>query len=74
MEIKYLRKNNLIIGLFGISLFFLVMSVLYFVIYSNIEKDFVVFMPFIVLSGLFIFLVGAILVALAISNSIKRYR
>lgn len=62
-------KQNSIIILFGLSLFFLVMAVLYSLLSLAPEgaPDFLqVFVPLVVLSGFFIFLVGAVLVALAV--------
>jgi hypothetical protein len=65
-------KNNWIIALFGLSLYFLVMTVLYTIINldpeNTLPKSLEVFAPFVVLSGFFIFLIGAMLVALAIFN------
>ncbi|VVB77870.1 Uncharacterised protein [uncultured archaeon] len=62
-------KQSWVTILFGLSLFFLVMSVLYFIISlaPKGEPDFLgMFAPFVILSGLFIFLIGAMLVALSI--------
>jgi len=63
------KNNNFISGFLGIVLFFLVMSVLYIlislsIVYQFNELQFMI--PFIVLSGFFIFLVAAILLALSI--------
>ncbi len=55
--------------LFGLILFFLVMSVIYSVMFLAPKGDLKfmgIFVPFIVFSGFFIFLIGAILVALSI--------
>lgn len=61
-------RKNFILGLMGITLFFLVLSVLYvFIRYTNDNSNILApFIPLVVLSGFFIFLVGAFLVALAI--------
>lgn len=62
-------KNIGIIALFGFSLFFLVMAVLYSIIYlapKNLSETLQIFAPLVVFSGFFIFLIGAILVALSI--------
>ena len=61
-------KNNWIIVLFGFSLFLLVMTVLHTLIFltpEGLKGNLEVFAPFIVLSGFFIFLIGAMLVALS---------
>jgi hypothetical protein len=62
-------KNNQIIILFGFSLFFLVMVVLYSVIFlapKNLKEGMQIFAPLVVFSGFFIFLIGAMLVALSL--------
>ena len=62
-------KQNWVIVLSGLSLFFLVMAVLYSIILLAPEgaPGFLsIFVPFVVFSGFFIFLVGAMLVALSI--------
>jgi len=62
-------KQNLVTILFGLSSFFLVLSVLYSILF--IVPDFEhsslgVFIPLVVFTGFFIFLIGAMLVALSI--------
>ena len=62
-------KNNNIIILFGFSLFFLVMAVLYSIIFlapKNLNEGMQIFVPLVVFSGFFIFLIAAMLVALSI--------
>jgi len=62
-------KQNWVIILFGLSLFFLVMAVLYSVIFLAPEgapKFLQMFVPLVVFTGFFIFLIGAVLVALSI--------
>ena len=68
-------NNNFILGFLGIVLFFLVISVLYVFIFLSIEfqfneLDFMI--PLIVLSGFFIFLVAAILLALFIYGAFNK--
>lgn len=67
-------RKELILGLLGITLFFMVMTVLYGILsYTQGREDvFVPVFPFIVLSGFFIFLVGAMLVALSLSRIISQ--
>ena len=63
------ENNNFILGFFGIVLFFLVISVLYLTIFLSDTIEFMglqFFMPLIVLTGFFIFLVAAMLLALSI--------
>jgi hypothetical protein len=79
MKTKISRKNNnFILGFLGIVLFFLVISVLYIFFFLSLKlqiNDFQFMMPLVILTGFFIFLVGAILVALAISRRfIRRIR
>jgi len=62
-------KQNWVTLLFGFSLFFLVMTVLYAVIFlaPKGEPDFLgIFVPLVIFSGFFIFLIGAMLVALSV--------
>jgi hypothetical protein len=62
-------RQNLAALLFGLSLFFLVLSVIYSIMFlaPKGEPDFLgIFIPFVVFSGFFIFLIGAILVALSL--------
>lgn len=66
---KYQQTDIMILAVLGLILFFLVLSVLYFIIYlSGIYKlvSLQAFVPFIVFTGFFIFLIGAILLALSI--------
>ena len=71
-----MRKDNILIGLIGIILFFLVLSVLYIILTSESVLGFKTesvlqgLMPFVVLTGFFIFLVGAMLVSQAIHRII----
>jgi hypothetical protein len=68
------NNNNLILGLFGVTLFFLVVSVLYFTMFfsETIEKNNLdIFMPLVVLTGLFIFLVAAMFVAMSIFRNLN---
>ena len=67
-------KNNWVIILFGLSLFFLVMSIFYTIIVANPDVDKIpeVFAPFIILSGFFIFLIGAVLFALGLHKIILK--
>ncbi len=77
MVIKRSQNNNFILGFLGIVLFFLVVSVLYIVIFlSDIMgvNNFQFIMPFVVLSGFFIFLVGAMLLALSIYRAFNKIR
>ena len=70
-------KNNWIIALFGFSLFFLVMAVLYSMIYSapiNLPDILQIFFPLVIFSGFFIFLVGAALVALSIFKMLGGFK
>jgi len=68
-------KNNWIIVLFGLSLFFLVLSVLYTMMFvfpeNDVENRFQIFIPLVVFSGFFIFLIAAMLVALSLYNMMK---
>ena len=65
-------RKNVILGLAGLTLFFLVISVFYiFVIYTERNPDVLKpFIPFVIFSGFFIFLIGAILLALSLSRII----
>jgi hypothetical protein len=68
-------KNNSIIALFGLSLFFLVMSVLYTIIFlvpKNLSETLQVFAPLVVFTGFFIFLIGAFLVAMSIYKKLNK--
>ena len=74
---KYNQKDNFILGLFGMILFFLVISVIYIMILiSELTslKEFQIFMPLIVFSGFFIFLIGAMLLALSIFKAFGGFR
>jgi len=74
---KYKHKNVLILALAGLTLFFLVMAVLYIIILFSyiIPLDFLqAFVPFIVFSGFFIFLIGAILLAMSIFKRFGGFR
>lgn len=65
----YRQKNISLLVLMGLILFFLVIAVLYSIILLSEKipiKDFQEFMPLIVFSGFFIFLIGAMLIALSI--------
>ena len=67
--------NNFILGFLGIVLFFLVISVLYiFIFISDIIKfnNLQFFMPLIIFTGFFIFLVAAMLLALSIFKTFNR--
>jgi fucose 4-O-acetylase-like acetyltransferase len=70
-----MRKNDILI-LTGFCLFFLVMSVFYFMISFAGNDDKVnpiaPFMPFVVLSGFFIFLIAAFIIALTIFKIIEK--
>lgn len=68
-------KNNWVVILFGLSLFFLVMSVFYTIIVANPDVDKIpeVFVPFVMLSGFFIFLIGAVLVALGLFKILSEH-
>lgn len=68
-------ENNLVVGLFAVGLFFLVISVFYTIIsLSDIIREnnldlansLQVFAPLVVLTGFFIFLVAAMLLALSL--------
>ncbi|MDD5700317.1 MAG: hypothetical protein PHH00_04000 [Candidatus Nanoarchaeia archaeon] len=61
----------------GLILFFLVMTVFYFVLFvpNDIERSSLQpVIPFVVFSGFFIFLVGAMLVALSIFRAVSGRR
>lgn len=66
--------KNKILFLLGITIFFLVLCVLYLVILlSQYNQDFLfIFAPFVFLSGFFIFLIAAFLVAMSVSNIISK--
>ena len=69
-------RRNITLALTGFTLFFLVMTVLYTIlVFTQSEPQRLIpFFPLIVFSGFFIFLIGAILLALSISKIIdKRY-
>ncbi|MDD5193084.1 MAG: hypothetical protein PHF67_00705 [Candidatus Nanoarchaeia archaeon] len=71
-------SNNLgVLALLGLILFFLVLSVIYSMISISgslkIEEQFQTFMPLIVFSGFFIFLIGAMLVALVIFKRLRGF-
>lgn len=62
-------RQNWVAALFGLSLFFLVIAVFYSfinIIPTETPDYLQIFIPFIVLSGFFIFQIGAMLVALSI--------
>jgi polyferredoxin len=66
---KLRHKNVYILATLGLILFFLVMMVLYVILSLSFINplDFLeAFVPLIVFSGFFIFLIGAILLALSI--------
>lgn len=70
-------KSSIILVMLGLVLFFLVLSVLYIMIsISNIiPLEFIqAFMPFVVLCGFFIFLIGAMLIAFAIFKSLSGFK
>jgi hypothetical protein len=74
-----LKNTDAIIVLLGLILFFLVLSVIYsmFIISGGVDsnfKAFQVFIPLIVFTGFFIFLIGAMLIALAIFRRFNRFR
>jgi len=64
--------RNLIMGIAGLTLFFLVLTVLYtlFVIGGEPDEILLSFAPFVFLSGLFIFIIGAILLGTSIYRTI----
>jgi hypothetical protein len=67
--LRYHNNNAPILAMLGLILFFLVIAVLYLIILvseTTPVKDFQGFMPLIVFSGFFIFLIGAILFSLSI--------
>ena len=75
--VKHKDNNNLILGLLGLILFFLVVAVIYLVILVSQNtsfKEYQAFMPLIVFSGFFIFLIGAILLALSIFRVVGGFR
>jgi len=77
MNNKRLRYSVFILALSGLILFFLVMSVLYTIIFLSYitPLDFLeAFRPLIFLTGFFIFLIGAILIALAIFRGFGGFR
>ena len=64
-------NNSSVLAVFGLILFFLVLSVIYSMISisGNLDssfKELQIFMPLIVFTGFFIFLIGAMLIALTI--------
>ncbi len=65
-----LKNIDIIVVLLGLILFFLVLSVIYLMISISgsfkVEEQFQIYMPLVVFSGFFIFLVAAMLLALAI--------
>jgi len=69
-------KQNLVALLFGLSLFFLVMAVLYSIILLAPEpEEFLqIFVPLVVFTGFFIFLIGAVLVALSIFKWLSGFK
>jgi hypothetical protein len=71
------NNNNFVLGLLGVVLFFLVISVLYiFIFLSNVimlaDLQFLVLL--VVFSGFFIFLVAAMLLALSIYRAFNKIR
>lgn len=70
-------KQNQIIALFGLRLLFLVMAVLYSIIFLAPEGApglLRVFVPLVVFTGFFIFLIGAALVALSIFKRLGGFK
>jgi hypothetical protein len=71
------QDNNLIIGMLGIILFLLVISVLHiFLLFNKVIEinNLQVLIPFVVFTGFFIFLIGAMLIALAIFKSLVGFK
>ncbi|MEK6859654.1 MAG: hypothetical protein AABX54_02455 [Nanoarchaeota archaeon] len=77
MKKTYRRDNNLVTGLFGIVLFLLVISVFYIITFLSeiiIVNDLQAFIPLVVFTGFFIFLVAAMLLALALFRAFSGFR
>lgn len=69
------NEINLIIMLFSLILFFLVLSVIYLIISisENLDQSYLkIYIPFVVFSGFFIFLVAANLLSLVIFRIITK--
>ncbi len=72
-----LRNTDMITALLGLILFFLVISVIYSMISisGSLKFNYIqVYMPFIVFSGFFIFLIGAMLIGLVIFRKLNGFR
>lgn len=70
------KNTDAIIILLGLILFFVVISVIYLMISISGNLNFSyfqIYMPLIVFSGFFIFLIGAVLIALAIFNRLNGF-
>ncbi len=70
------KNTDAIIILLGLILFFVVISVIYLMISISGNLNFSyfqIYMPLIVFSGFFIFLIGAVLIALAIFNRLNSF-
>ena len=78
MEVKEFKSNNnFILGFLGIVLFFLVISVLYIFIFLSLKlnlNDLQFMMPLVVLTGFFVFLVAAMLLALSLFRMFNNSR
>ncbi len=66
-------NRKVILALIGLTLFFLVMTVLYsLILYSENNPSFLLpFIPLIIFSGFFIFLIGAFLLALSLYKTLE---
>ncbi|MBS3075675.1 hypothetical protein J4429_04415 [Candidatus Pacearchaeota archaeon] len=72
------HNNSSVLALLGLIIFFLVISVIYSIISISgsfkVEEQFQIFMPLVVFTGFFIFLIGAMLIALAIFKKFNGFR